>query len=51
MAQNKLVNDLEYIPFSAHIEPFAPTLSPLIAESLAPFKFQLTVSTKPLAVV
>jgi hypothetical protein len=34
MAQNKLVNDLEYMPFSAHIEPFAPTLSPLIAESL-----------------
>lgn len=34
MAQNKLVTDLAYMPFSAHMEPFAPTLSPLIAESL-----------------
>jgi hypothetical protein len=34
MAQNQLVNDLAYMPFSAHIAPFAPTLSPLIAESL-----------------
>ena len=34
MAQNKLANDLEQTLDSVNIEPFAPTLSPLIEETL-----------------